>query len=83
MYLLYIFFSVLKASKTIDELYPTDREEYDNYGIPDFDFYSDLVDETEEMENNNEKVNLISFEQNYITTKSSKLHFLRSKTLCE
>ena len=51
-------FSVLKASKTIDELYPTDGEDYDNYDIPDVD-YSALVEESEEMEDNYEKVNLI------------------------
>ena len=68
VHIIYIhFFSVLKASKTINELYPTDEEEYDNYGIPDFD-YSALVEEMEEIENNNEEVNLIillSFEKKY------------------
>ena len=49
-------------------MYPTDEEEYDNNGIPAFD-YGALVEESEEMENNNEKVNLIlliSLEQNHI-----------------
>ena len=55
---LYTFFSVLKASKTIDELYPTDSEEYDNYGIPDSD-YSALVEESLNVEENETKVNLI------------------------
>ena len=52
------FFSVLKASKTIDELYSTDLEEYDNYGIPDSD-YSALVEESLNVEENETKVNLI------------------------
>ena len=40
-----------------DELYTTDKEEYDNYGIPDFD-YGALVDEIDDMEKNKEQVNL-------------------------
>ena len=52
------FFSVLKASMTIDELYHTDSEEYDNYGIPESD-YDALVEESLNMEENETKVNLI------------------------
>ena len=58
LYTYILFFSVLKASKTIDELYSTDSEEYDNYGIPDSD-YSALVEESLNVEENETKVNLI------------------------
>ena len=54
----FIYFFVLKASQTIDELYHTDSEEYDNYGIPDSD-YGALLEESENMEENETKVNLI------------------------
>ena len=54
----FIYFFVLKASQTIDELYHTDSEEYDNYGILDSD-YGALLEESENMEENETKVNLI------------------------
>jgi hypothetical protein len=48
----------LKVSKTINELFPTDGEDSDNYGIPDVD-YGALVEESEDMEENETKVNII------------------------